>query len=233
MLIQFGLADYSETDNCRVAIPSGGTCTVSVTATPQALGDRSTQMTVTFDSALAQRISIALTSQFPITVGAPSVTFSDPTLVGAYSGQQYLSLSNYGYTPVIYSLSISGDFVVQNTCSNPMTGFTGCSLSVVFHPRKSGSQQGTLTITVPGVSPVYQVPLTATGFNIAASPARPSRPSRIPLTSSVQTTQPPSVVLPPRVVLPARVVTPKTRTSLLRGSSSIRRLKQRRVADPH
>jgi hypothetical protein len=176
MGVQFGLPDYSETDTCQNPIPAGGTCVITVVATPQNVGDRSTAMTVTFDNALSQIVKVNNTQVlYPVGTNPTALDFSNTTPVGSDSNPLSLGLANnLQTTPAGYSLSLTGDFFVStNNCANPIPIYTGCSIQVTFHPQKAGPQQGSLVVSFPGLALQETVTLTGdtSSPGITVSPA--------------------------------------------------------------
>jgi hypothetical protein len=181
--IHFGLSDYSETDTCQSAMDPGGTCSITVTGAPTVLGDRSSTMTITFDNAITQVVFIAMTPEYPIGINVFAPTFS-PTPIHTTAVPVYLGLSNYDTRNLSYSISVSGDFSLQNYCANPLPVFTGCgNLQVYFSPDSPGIKQGTITLSVPGL-PAYQMNLTASAVEVSTTLSRPSRPSTVASTGS-------------------------------------------------
>lgn len=150
--IQFGLANYSETDTCQTAIPPSGTCVITASITPQNIGDRSTTMTVSFDKAQSQVIPVNAQAEFPITASPTTVDFGGVTPVGSDSNSMSVRLVNNVPASVSYVLSITGDFAVKNNCPNPITYHLGCPTTVVFHPQHPGPQEASLTLSFPGLT---------------------------------------------------------------------------------
>jgi hypothetical protein len=160
-LERHGDFDIDPTTTCAadVAVAAGGgTCTISVTFTPTALGDRTGDVTIT-DNAAGSPHVVALDGN-GITP-APAVTLSPTSL--EFPDQPYnttsapltATLTNSGTAPLnITAISTTGDFAQTNDCplSPSATLDVGghCTLSVTFTPQSTGALTGTVSITDDG-----------------------------------------------------------------------------------
>src|SRR5262249_18924810 len=100
----------------------------------------------------------------------PSVLNFGSVLTNTTSTSQSVVLEN-GRQPSAqaYTLSVSGDFTItQNPCPNPMPGFLGCTIQVAFAPKNSGTQQGALSVSYPGISEQSVVALNGTSVATGA-----------------------------------------------------------------
>jgi hypothetical protein len=171
--IQSSLGDYSETDNCQGQIAVGGTCTVSVQFSPKKLGFSRGALTIGVSiSSVAQNVTVAGNGVLPLQVSPTSLDFGSTVYVGGTSAAQMVNLTNQVASAQKYTVSISGDFVISNSCANPLPSATTCGLSVTFQPKSAGAQQGTLTVSYPGTTLTSVVNLTAaTGQPFTFQPA--------------------------------------------------------------
>lgn len=173
----FSLPDYSETDDCAGQVPANGSCSVQVAFVASAVGPRDATMTINFlGGAAPQGLSIAGgVGVTPLDVAPASLSFGS-ALIGSTSASQGVSLGNGRQgTPQAYTLSITGDFVIsQNVCANPMPALFGCFIQISFAPTTSGLQQGTLTVTYPGITEQSVVTLNGTGVATAPVVALPA-----------------------------------------------------------
>lgn len=140
--------DFSETDNCSVAVPGGQKCDINVTFTPSVTGPRTGTLTVSFGGTISSQ-SVLLSGN----AGAPAVTLSPTSLsfgvqaIGTASGAQQITVTNTGTGPLtISSLQTSGPFATTNTCGAPVAPASDCTVQVTFSPAASGTQTGTLTV---------------------------------------------------------------------------------------
>jgi hypothetical protein len=185
-------ADFTLADNCPLTpstLTAGASCTVGVTFTPAAAGNRTATVTI-MDNAPGSPRSIALsgiglTATQALEIDRKALVFPVES-VGDTVNQpnpQTVTLTNTGNLPVTISsiVSSSTDFVVANSCPlSPATlppGPSGntCTVSITFTPAKAGAASGTLTITdtAPGASP--KVTMSGTGVTdvktVAVTPA--------------------------------------------------------------
>jgi len=173
----FSLPDYSETDDCLGAVPANGSCTVLVGFSAQALGPRDAAMTINFlGGSVSQTLTLAGgVGVTPLDVSPASLNFGS-ALTGTTSPSQGVLLGNGRQgTAQDYTLTIAGDFVIsQNVCANPMPGFFGCFIQISFAPKTPGPQQGTLTVSYPGITETSVITLNGTGIDTAAVVSLPA-----------------------------------------------------------
>jgi hypothetical protein len=141
--------DFSETDNCSVAVPGGQKCDINVVFMPTVTGARTGTLTVSFGGSIPSQ-TISLTGN----AGAPAVSLSPTALsfgdqaTGTTSAAQQLSVTNSGTGPLILSsIQTSNQFAATNTCGASVAPAGSCTIQVTFTPSASGTQTGTLTIT--------------------------------------------------------------------------------------
>jgi hypothetical protein len=77
-----------------------------------------------------------------------------------------LTLSNSGTAPITgVALSATGDYAVTVPCAgSTLSPVGGCVVTVTFTPTKTGTDNGTLTVTSSDATSPDAVPLTGTGF---------------------------------------------------------------------
>jgi hypothetical protein len=155
------IGDFSETDNCRNATLAGGAnCSIQVTFTPTATGNRTGQMTI-YANVYGGQLSVALSGTgaaagvvtlTPAAIsfdGAPGQTSaSPPVAVGTTSGLFQVEAGNSGTTAVsISSVSITGPFAIAaNSCgTSSLAADTDCQIQLTFTPMQEGAAAGTLT----------------------------------------------------------------------------------------
>jgi hypothetical protein len=161
-------------DTCTGAtVTPNGTCTVSVTFTPSAVGSRSASLNFT-DNAFnsPQTVTLTGTGMGPgVSLSSSSLTFSGQ-LVGTSSGAQTVALTNTGNASLtLSSITASGDFSQTNTCGSTVSAGANCTISVTFKPAAGGTRTGTLSISDDGPGSPQSVALSGTGqdFTLAAA----------------------------------------------------------------
>lgn len=146
--------DFQETNTCGTSVPALGTCSISVTFTPTAVGTRTAQVTVTDNSPTpgsTQVVDLTGTggNSALVSLSASSLAFGNQT-VGVASSPQSIQVTNTGTAPLtITSAVASGDFAVQaNNCTTAaLVPTTTCTLTITFTPLTAGSSTGALTLT--------------------------------------------------------------------------------------
>ncbi len=168
--------DFTETDTCagqNIAVNSN--CTVSVRFAPTATGGRSGLLTV-YANVPGGQITVPLSGTgltgaavvlTPLQLSFPSM------LVNQTSAGQIITVSNTGQTPATLQFpAITGDYVLgANTCGSSLPAQTGCSISVLFTPKGSGTRSGVLTVTDSAGTQTAQ--LTGTGQSPATDTLSP------------------------------------------------------------
>ncbi|WP_263373408.1 choice-of-anchor D domain-containing protein [Granulicella aggregans] len=168
---------FAETDNCIGAALSGAaTCSVQVRFSPLSAGALQGALTVSGTGNVTGQPPNPATSTVGLTgTGAEpakivltpaGLSFGAVTL-GQTSAAQNVTISNTGgVSAALTSVSVTGDFITTaNTCAQTLGPQAGCTVSVVFTPKASGTRTGTLSVT-DSVG-VQTASLTGTG----ASPA--------------------------------------------------------------
>jgi hypothetical protein len=146
-------SEFSLTNGCTEALPSNGTCTISVTFRPTAEGARLASLLI--KSNVAERVmSLKGTGAAPpqpaLTLSPTSVSFSS-TVTGVSSEAKTVSVKNTGKgTLQISTITVTGehraDFVSTNTCGSPVAPSGSCSISVSFKPSATGTRSAQIEI---------------------------------------------------------------------------------------
>jgi hypothetical protein len=186
--VEFSSPDYVQTNTCQASIPPAGTCQINVSMQPQDLVNANSTMTVSFDHAADQVLSIVGRSVWPIHMSPTSLDAGPAIPVGQTRGMGTLYLANsYGLQEsVSYTLSVTGDFrLTNNLCPNPLPPHFGCSVNLAFEPTVPGPHQGSLNISYPDLAAKASVVLTGT----AASPGITISPSELGFGDIMMTTK--------------------------------------------
>ncbi|MBC8077881.1 MAG: choice-of-anchor D domain-containing protein, partial [Chloroflexales bacterium] len=164
--------DFSQTNSCPVgtgSLAGGASCTISVTFTPGAAGNRSGQLTIFHDatggSASAVLRGLGVTP-------APAVTFSPTSLsfgsvgLGATSAAQSVILTNSGTLALtISSLASTGDFAISGEdCPDSLAVSASCTITLTFTPTVGGQRTGALALASNAPSSPQTVALSGTGL---------------------------------------------------------------------
>jgi hypothetical protein len=172
-------SDFAKSaDTCTGAtVPPIGTCTVSVTFTPSAIGIRSASLSFA-DNASGSPQTLGLTGTGVTGAVAPAVCLTAATLtfpgqgLRTPSASQTVTLSDCGsetltLTSIAITGSNSGDFAQTNTCGSTVGAGANCAISVTFTPTALGSRSGAITITDNAPGSPQTVSLAGTGTTAA------------------------------------------------------------------
>lgn len=167
-------ADFQLTNSCPIGgkgVAAGGTCRITVKFAPTAAGLRSTTLTIASNDPgqPSATVSISGTGLLAGAVVSPiSLSFGTVTR-GQTSSPQTVTLTNNGNTALtINSISIPGgngaQFAIQSkTCGTSLAAAASCTISVVFSPRQTGVQTGSLQVNDNAPNSPQTVTLLGTG----------------------------------------------------------------------
>jgi hypothetical protein len=169
--------DFAQVNNCPTSVAAGTSCTINITFTPTASGNRFGSVTITDNSANSpQTISLSgIGSPTPVpSLSVASLPFGSQ-LVGTPSQAQVVTLSNTGNAILsISSIASTGDFTQSNNCGVSLAGGSLCSISVTFTPSIEGVRTGSLTVTDNAANPTQSIPLSGTGADFQISSSTPT-----------------------------------------------------------
>ncbi|HYL61285.1 MAG TPA: choice-of-anchor D domain-containing protein, partial [Candidatus Methylomirabilis sp.] len=152
-------SDFSMTTTCNGAYAANSGCSITLTFTPLAAGQRSAAVTITDDAPNSpQSISVNGTAT-PAQPTTPLVTFSTTTLgfgaitQGTASSPQAVTVTNSGGGALhIVSVVLAGanptDFSLSNGCTASSYAVNAsCVLTVSFAPLSTGARAAAITLT--------------------------------------------------------------------------------------
>jgi hypothetical protein len=189
--------DYAQTNSCGTSLATTTSCSIQVTFTPTAAGDRPGTLTV-FANVSGGKLSSTLDGSGAapgmLTVTPTSLSFP-PTVQGASSPAQTLLVQNTGGEPIhLQTLSVTTDYTLgpagSDTCSgNLLAPQATCSVSVIFSPTGLQDRPGTLSIPSNLPSSPRLVPLDGTGVT---PPALTLSPASLTFSSTLEGSVSPS-----------------------------------------
>ncbi|HEY6270415.1 MAG TPA: choice-of-anchor D domain-containing protein [Terriglobales bacterium] len=169
--------DFAESNECGSSLAAGASCTINVTFTPTAYGNRSAALSVT-DGALGSPQSVVLSGfgDAPLVgLSATSVAFPQQ-LVGTVAHTRQVQLTNTGTAALTISGIVLGgtnsaDFLESNNCPASLAAGAGCTISVAFRPETKGSLSAQVTVTDNAAGSPQTIVLTGTATFFQLSPA--------------------------------------------------------------
>ena len=160
--------DYAQTNTCGTSLAAGASCSITVTFTPQALGSRPANVSVT-DNAPNSPQTVSLNG-----TGLTSVSFTPASLgfgshkVGTTSSIKTVTVTNLGKALTIQSITMGGanpgDFAQTNNCGSGLAAGASCTISVTFTPKVAASRSATININDSDPATPQQVTLSGTGY---------------------------------------------------------------------
>jgi hypothetical protein len=167
--------DYAQENNCKTLNP-GKSCTVKVTFSPTATGERPGTLSVESDAS-NPLLTVGLTgigsTPLPaIQFSVGSVSFGSGVM-GRPAGEHKIVVKSVGRADLhISSLYMVGDFVQTNDCPAVLAPGAECTVTVSFLASIPGDREGKLVVLSNAPPGVAEVGLTGHGCR----PYSPSGP---------------------------------------------------------
>jgi hypothetical protein len=141
------LGAYSQTNNCGTSLPSGAHCTITVQFSPTTNGNETGTLTVTSTATNSpQTASLSGDGVDAVSIVPPFQIFPK-TALGITTPAQNLTVTNNQTVSLTnISMSLSGDFALDNECSTTLAPHGICTVGVTFTPTGTGTRSGSLTI---------------------------------------------------------------------------------------
>ncbi len=131
-------------------LAANGTCTLDVTFTPTANGDRAGTLTLKASDTSAPHV-VPLTGEgitAPIVNFNPGAAYFSQQAIGSPTAPMPITLLNIGTVALnISSIVPSGDFSETNNCGTSVAAGSSCTVNVTFTPTGSGTRNGGVTFT--------------------------------------------------------------------------------------
>lgn len=139
--------DFAQTSTCTTSIAPGASCTVNVTFTPTALGNRTGALTISSDGGnFSVPLSGAGFNAFA-TVAQTAVSFGSELLHSTTSARSIILTAGIDSLQITEIGTSSADFAQTSTCGASLAAGASCSIQVTFTPAAQGGESGTLTVT--------------------------------------------------------------------------------------
>jgi hypothetical protein len=133
---------------CGSTLAPSSACSVSITFTPTAGGQRAGVFTIS-DGPETGTTTLSGTglSSATDTLSSSSLSFG-ATVLGSNSAAQSVTLTNSGdATLTQITTAASGPFLVSSNCGASLGGHLSCSIALTYAPSALGTQSGVLTVT--------------------------------------------------------------------------------------
>jgi uncharacterized protein (TIGR03437 family) len=168
--------DFTQTNTCGPTLDVNQSCTISVSFSPIALGQRAASVTVTDDAAGSPQSftlagnGITAISYTPKTLTAFSTTGISSTSTGKTITITNLSTAQLGITGILFSGANPADFTETDSCGQALAGGASCTVTVQFAPQAAGSRAASLSINNADPSSPQVISVSGTGTAISVSP---------------------------------------------------------------
>ena len=159
--------DFAKSDQCGASLVAGASCTINVTFTPTALGNRYGTLTVTDNAGnspqVVQLAGNGLTG--PVASFSPTSLIFANQPVNTTSGPQTVVLSNSGTATLnIATITVtgvnSGDFAQTNNCGVAVPAGGNCAIEITFSPTASGTRLAAIALADDAGSGLQSVGLS-------------------------------------------------------------------------
>ncbi len=158
------------------ALSSGQSCAISLTFTPNAVGDSGANagtLVLTDNAAGSPQTALLKGTGVAsiVSLSPATITFSSQ-FAGTTSAPQTVTLVNSGSATLnITSIAVTANsgFGQTNNCGTSVAAGASCTISVTFSPTSSGTATGTLTVADNATGSPQTATLTGTGVSPAAS----------------------------------------------------------------
>jgi hypothetical protein len=167
--------DFAQTNNCAGSVAPTASCTVNVSFTPTAPGNRTGALTLTDNAGNSpQTVTLSGTGLgATASLSASSLTFASQ-LVGTTSSAQQVTLQNAGNqalstTSISLAGADSGDFSLSQNCGSSLAASASCQISVTFTPTARGTRTATVSLVDNAYDSPQSISLSGTGIAPVAS----------------------------------------------------------------
>lgn len=159
------------------AVPAGGSCTVTVLATPTTAGAFAASLNLASNASnggIAVSLAGSASAAAPALAANPSALSFGAQTIGAGAATQSVAITNRGNVPVTFaSVAVSGAASVtigSGGCAGTLAVAASCNVPLAFAPTAEGSVNATLLLR----SNAADVSVAVTGSGTTATVARPA-----------------------------------------------------------
>ncbi|CAN5530705.1 hypothetical protein BH10ACI4_BH10ACI4_31990 [soil metagenome] len=166
------ISDFVQSNTCSAVLPAAGICTIQVTFSPTALGQRNATLTIGTGPTAAM-LTVALTGTATAGTKAGPITLLPASLSFTQVGiPQTLTLTNAGSTPLsIASINPDSAWSQTNTCGDVLAAQSICNIVVSATSLSTSVLTGQLKVVDDAASGSQTVALKTTGgMNVPGAP---------------------------------------------------------------
>ncbi len=158
-------AGFAQTNDCGNSVPAAGTCTMSVTFSPTAVGTDSGSVSIMDDAAGSPHVIAMSGIGTGAAVALSPTSLSFPSLpLGTASAAKTVTLTNSGdQILTLGSIQVSGDYSETNNCAASLAASASCQIQITFTPSANGVRAGTLTVIDSAFNSPQTLVVTGTG----------------------------------------------------------------------
>ncbi len=155
--------DFAQTNNCGSSVPARGSCIITLTFTPTAIGARTGTLTVTDNATpVTQTAALAGTGVAPVTITPASRAFGN-VAIGSTSVARIFTVTNNSSGSIAFSVTPSANFTKTDNCAS-VAAHGSCTINVAFAPTAPGTVSGTVGVNYSGTGSPLSVAVTGTGI---------------------------------------------------------------------
>jgi hypothetical protein len=158
--------DFRESNNCSSVVAPGGSCTITLSFDPTAVGSRSATVVASDNAANSpQNTSLSGTGTAPVTLSSTSIGFGN-VVIGTSKSDSPVTLTNrmdIALTGINVAITGSATYTQTNTCGTSVPAHGTCTITVIFKPVGTGKQTGTVSITDSAINSPQTFSVTGTG----------------------------------------------------------------------
>lgn len=186
-------SEFAQTNTCPSTLGPGGTCTITVTFSPTAVGLAKAEIDIS-DSLISSPQVISLSgSTSTLAISSSSLQFGN-VVIGATSPAQTVTATNDGTVAIAFSsITASGAYAEADDCTKePLQPGTNCTISVTFTPQAAGSSVGALELSDNAPGSPQEIILNGTGVQQPSGASLALAPLTLPFGNQVVGTTSPA-----------------------------------------
>jgi len=157
-------SSFSQTNTCGTSVAAGGSCVITVTFKPAALGALTAAVNIA-DSGYGSPETVSLSGTGSTVNLSPTSLAFPGTLINEAAPTQTITLTNKGSAALsLTSITITGTYFTSfsqtNTCGTSVAVGASCVITVTFKPTAAGSLTAAIKIADNASGSPQMVPLS-------------------------------------------------------------------------